>query len=140
MNELVVRNTRLHNLAPKGDDQRGFLIALEGGRNVPFQIARVYYIFGSPSGTERGFHAHRDLRQWMVCLNGAFTVTIDDGKVRESVELSSPDLALEIGSPVWREMRASGPDAVLLVLASELYDEIDYIRDHDQFIALAAHD
>jgi dTDP-4-dehydrorhamnose 3,5-epimerase-like enzyme len=88
---------------------------------------------------ERGFHAHRELRQWMVCLNGSFSITVDDGEAREVVELTSPDRALEIGAPVWREMRASSPDAVLMVLASELYDESDYVHDYDDFLQLARH-
>ena len=137
MNELGVRNCFLHRLGAKGDDRRGFLIALEGSRDVPFDIARVYYIYGSPTEAARGFHAHRALRQWLVCLNGCFSITLDDGVMREVVALSSPDNALEIGAAVWREMRASGPDAVLMVLASELYDESDYIHDYDEFLELA---
>lgn len=140
MTELSVRNCFLHNLGAKGDDQRGFLIALEGSRDVPFHIARVYYIYGSPTDAERGFHAHRELRQWLVCLNGSFSITVDDGETREVVELTSPDRALEIGAAVWREMRASGPDAVLMVLASALYDEGDYVHDYDQFVQLARND
>jgi len=137
MNQLRVRNCSLHTLGAKGDDRRGFLIALEGSRDVPFDIARVYYVYGSPTDTERGFHAHRELRQWLVCLNGSFSVTIDDGRAREVVELTSPDAALAIGPAVWREMRASGPDAVLMVLASDLYDESDYVHDYDEFLDLA---
>ena len=137
MMSLAVHNCMLHSLEAKGDERRGFLVALEGERNVPFKIARIYYIFGSQPAVERGLHAHRALRQWMICLNGAFSITVDDGRARETIELSRPDLALEIGSPVWREIKASGPEAVLMVLASEWYDEGDYIHEYREFLTVA---
>jgi dTDP-4-dehydrorhamnose 3,5-epimerase-like enzyme len=127
-------NCRLHRLDARGDD-RGSLIALEGGRSVPFEIARVYYIFGTRPGVARGFHAHRDLKQLAVCVRGSCVMTIDDGRSRREVLLDRPDLALEIGSMVWREMRDFSEDAVLLVLASGHYDSRDYIQSYDEFLA-----
>ena len=125
---------RVHILSVRGD-ARGSLIALEGGTEVPFDIARVYYIFGTRPGVERGFHAHERLTQWAICVNGACTMRVDDGRVRADVVLDRPDVALQIGSMVWREMHSFSPDAVLLVLASAHYDPADYIRDYGQFLA-----
>lgn len=103
---------------------------------MPFDIARVYYIFGTAEGVERGFHAHRDLTQWAICVRGACTMILDDGRERAEVLLDRPDRALEIGSMIWREMRDFSADAVLLVLASERYNEADYIRDYATFKGL----
>lgn len=129
-------NCRLHDLAVRGDP-RGSLIALEADRDVPFAIARVYYIFGTQAGVARGFHAHEDLTQWAICVSGSCTMRIDDGTTRADVVLDRPDRALQIGSMVWREMHDFSPDAVLLVLASAPYDPSDYLRDYDQFLAKA---
>jgi dTDP-4-dehydrorhamnose 3,5-epimerase-like enzyme len=127
-------NCRLHRLEISGD-ARGSLIALEGGRHVPFDIARVYYIFGTRAGVARGFHAHRQLTQMAVCVSGSCVMTLDDGATRADVVLNRPDLGLEIGSMIWREMRDFSADAVLLVLASAPYDPSDYIQDYDDFLA-----
>jgi dTDP-4-dehydrorhamnose 3,5-epimerase-like enzyme len=127
-------NCRLHRLEISGDE-RGSLIALEGGGQVPFDIARVYYIFNTRSGVARGFHSHRQLTQLAVCVSGSCVMTLDDGRTRADVVLDRPDLAVEIGSMVWREMRDFSADAVLLVLASAHYDPSDYIQDYDAFLA-----
>lgn len=117
---------------PLGDD-RGSLVALEAERNVPFEIKRVYYIFGTQQGVARGFHAHRNLKQVAVCVTGKCRMVLDDGKTREEVWLDSPTQGLVINDLVWREMYDFTDDCVLLVLASEYYDETDYIRDYDEF-------
>ncbi len=134
MEQELFPNCRLHRLSVRGDE-RGSLIALESGRNVPFDVARVYYIFGTRPGVERGFHAHRNLRQMAICVRGACTMTLDDGRNRKDVGLDQPDQGLEIGSMIWREMRGFSDDAVLMVLASAPYDEADYIRNYDDFLA-----
>jgi dTDP-4-dehydrorhamnose 3,5-epimerase-like enzyme len=131
---ILPRNCRLHQLAVRGD-ARGSLVALEGSSDFPFEVARVYYIFGTGAGVERGFHAHERLTQWAICVSGACTMRVDDGTTRADVRLDRPDLALEIGSVIWREMHDFSADAVLLVLASAPYDTTDYIRDYDQFLA-----
>lgn len=117
---------------PLGDD-RGSLVALEAHKTVPFDVKRVYYIFGTQAGVSRGFHAHRKLQQVAVCVTGKCRMVLDDGQHREEVWLDSPTKGLLIGEFVWREMHDFSPDCVLLVLASEHYDETDYIRSYDDF-------
>lgn len=124
------------NFPPLGDD-RGSLVALEAHKTVPFEIKRVYYIFGTQSGVARGFHAHRNLKQIAVCVTGKCRMILDDGATREEAWLDSPIKGLIIGNLVWREMHDFSEDCVLLVLASEHYDEADYIRSHDEFLSLA---
>lgn len=116
-------------------DDRGSLVAVEAGKDVPFAIGRVYYLYGAPEGSERGFHAHRTLRQLAVAVNGSCTFLLDDGTGREEVRLDRPDRGLYIGAMVWREMRDFSPDCVVMVLASEAYDEGDYIRNRDDFLS-----
>ncbi len=118
---------------PLGDD-RGSLVALEAEKTVPFVINRVYYIFGTQQGVARGFHAHHNLKQVAICVTGRCRMVLDNGNTREEVWLDSPIKGLLIGDLVWREMHDFSEDCVLLVLASEHYDEEDYIRDYDNFI------
>ena len=127
----------LVELAVKGDE-RGRLIALEQLGDVPFEIARVYYVYATLPGVDRGFHAHRSLRQFAVAVSGACTMVLDDGKERSEVRLSRPELGLTIGPMVWHEMRDFSPDCVLLVLADAPYDESDYIRRYEDFLAAVA--
>jgi len=103
---------------------------------VPFDIRRVYYIFGTKPGVSRGFHAHRDLRQWAIALAGSCTMLLDDGKQQARVVLDRPDKALEFGPMIWREIHDLSPDAVLMVLAAQPYDEADYIRRYEDFRAI----
>ena len=117
----------------RGDD-RGSLIAIEQGYNAPFEIKRVYYIFDTKEGVGRGFHAHRDLKQIAICVKGSCRFVVDDGKQKEELWLDSPTQGLLIEGLLWREMYDFSPDCVLLVLASEHYDENDYIRDYDKFL------
>jgi len=118
---------------PLGDD-RGSLVALEANKTVPFDIKRVYYLFGTQKGVSRGFHAHKSLRQVAVCVTGKCRMLLDNGKERAEVWLDSSTKGIEIDSMVWREMHDFSSDCVLLVLASEEYDESDYIRDYDEFL------
>ena len=117
-----------------GDD-RGTLIALEEMKNIPFEIRRVYYMYDTKEGVRRGFHAHKKLKQVLICVKGQCKILLDDGKEKEVVLLDRPDKGLLIESHLWREMFDFSEDAVLMVLASELYDEADYIRNYDEFIA-----
>ncbi len=116
-------------------DERGSLVAVEGGNDVPFDIARVYYVFGTVEGVSRGFHAHRNLRQVAIAVQGSCTMLLDDGHDRRSVHLDDPSVGLHIGPMTWREMHDFTPDCVLLVLANQPYDESDYIRVYEEFTA-----
>ena len=111
-------------------------MALEAEKKVPFPIKRVYYIFGTKEGVSRGFHAHRQLQQVAVCVTGKCRMILDIGDKREEVWLDSPTKGIYIKDMVWREMHDFSSDCVLLVLASELYEESDYIRSYEEFIRL----
>lgn len=124
---------KLINFPPLGDD-RGSLVALESQQSIPFDIKRVYYIFGTQRGIARGFHAHKQLKQVAVCVTGRCRMVLDDGNQREEVWLDSATKGILIEDMVWREMHDFSEDCVLLVLASEHYDESDYIRDYVEFI------
>jgi len=114
----------------------GNIAVIEEGPGVPFRIRRVYYLYAVPEGAERGGHAHRRLEQLLIAVSGRFDVTLDDGRSRRSVPLTVPDRGLYIPSMVWRELTGFSSGAVCLVLASEGYDEADYIRDYDEYAAL----
>lgn len=121
------------NFPPLGDE-RGSLVALETGETIPFDIKRVYYLFGTQKGVARGFHAHYNLQQVAVCITGKCRMILDDGHRREETWLDSSTKGLVIGDLIWREMHDFSEDCVLLVLASERYDENDYIREYDEFL------
>lgn len=119
-----------------GDD-RGSLIALEQqSANIPFEIKRVYYIFNTKQEIRRGFHAHKKLKQVIICTSGSCQILLDDGKDQQTVCLDTPKQGLYIEGIIWREMFDFSPDCVLMVLASNIYDESDYIRNYDEFIQL----
>ena len=123
----------IYNFGIKGDE-RGSLIAIEQGHNAPFEIKRVYYIFDTKDGVERGFHAHINLKQICIAVKGSCTFVLDDGEKREEIKLTSPNQGLFIEGLIWREMKNFSSDCILVVLASEHYDESDYIRDYDKFL------
>lgn len=119
---------------PDLSDDRGGLVALESMKSIPFQLKRIYYIFNNTKNSPRGFHAHKNLKQIAICLHGSCRFILDNGYQKEEVVLSSAKQGLLIESLLWREMHDFSPDCVLLVLASENYDESDYIRDYDDFL------
>lgn len=118
---------------PHGDE-RGQLVALEEGVDIPFKIKRVYYMYDTGEGIHRGYHAHKSLEQILVCVHGSCKVLLDNGREKKIVPLERPYEGLYVANSMWREMYDFSPDAVLLVLASKLYDEKDYIRDYDEFL------
>lgn len=128
-----MKNYKVVDLKTLGDE-RGSLIAIEQGYNAPFDIKRVYYIFGTKEGVERGFHAHINLKQLAIVVKGYCTFVVDNGKNREEIKLNNPNQGLLIEGLIWREMKDFSPDCVLVVLASEHYDENDYIRDYSKFL------
>lgn len=118
----------------KHGDERGGLVSLELDNNIPFDIKRVYYIFDTLSDVTRGKHAHKQLRQLTVAVKGSCRFLLDDGNEKMEIVLNCASQGLYIGPGVWREMSEFSSDCVLLVLADEIYDEDDYIRDYEQFL------
>ena len=115
-------------------DHRGQLVALEEGKEIPFQVKRVYYMYDTVEGVRRGYHAHKCLEQILICVHGSCKILLDNGKETAVVNLDTPYEGLYISNDMWREMYDFSEDAVLMVLASELYDEADYIRNYDEFL------
>lgn len=131
------RNTRINMyneiVFEKYSDERGSLIALEQFGNIPFEIKRIYYLYDQ-SGETRGFHAHKNLQQVLICLHGQCKLILDNGIDRVDVVLNSADTGIHIGNLIWREVHDQSEDCVLLVVASELYDESDYIKTYEEFL------
>ncbi len=126
---------RLIYFRTMGDD-RGKLIALENNKEIPFAIKRVYYIFDTSPDKPRGAHAHKDLEQVIIAMDGACEFVLDDGVKKETIKLNRPDMGLYIGRNVWREMCNFSYGCKLVILASDFYNENEYIRDYQEFIGL----
>lgn len=139
MNKKSIKaSTKILDFTIRGDE-RGSLVALEGDSSlVPFNIKRVYYIYGTTPGVTRGKHAHYALKQVLVCVAGSCDILLDDGKERSTVRVDNPAQGLFIDGFIWREMSNFSPDCILMVLASEHYDEADYVRDYQRFLTEAA--
>lgn len=128
MNEFKIVSFETHS------DERGSLIALEESRNIPFKIKRIYYIFGTNKNMPRGFHAHKKLKQIAICLSGSCKIKLDNGKINKTITLNNPSTGILIDKMIWREMHSFSPDCILLVLASENYDDSDYIKNYNDFL------
>jgi len=120
---------------PKIQDARGNLTFIEGGRHVPFDIQRVYYLYDVPGGAERGGHAHKALHQLIVAMSGSFDVVLGDGRRQRRVHLNRSYQGLYVCPMIWRELDNFSSGSVCMVLASNRYDEDDYYRDHGQYRA-----
>ena len=118
---------------PKIEERRGNLSVIEGD-TIPFDIKRVYYLYDIPSGAERGGHAHKNLKQFLVALSGSFDVVLKDGKEEKIITLNKPNEGLLIYSGIWRELENFSSGAVCLVIASQVFEEADYIRDYNDFL------
>ena len=114
-------------------DERGSLIAIEQLKDVPFEIKRAYFIYDTKNDIARGFHAHKNLEQVLICVNGRCSIKVDNVKNQKIIELDKPNQGLHISKNIWREMFNFSEDCVLLVLASEYYDKNEYIYDYDEF-------
>lgn len=114
-------------------ETHGHLTVVETKRQIPFKIERIYYIYDVPMGQVRGGHAHRNLEQLIIAINGSFDVIVEDKAGKEIIHLNQPHIGLYLPRMVWRKIENITPEAVCLVVASELYDENDYIRDYDDF-------
>ena len=123
---VILPLNKIHNRA-------GNITIVESQENVPFEVKRIYYLYDIPGGEDRGGHAHRQLRQLIVAASGSFDVMLDDGINKKIVKLNRPDYGLMVVPGIWRELMEFSSGAICLVLASEIYDEQDYIRDFEIF-------
>jgi dTDP-4-dehydrorhamnose 3,5-epimerase-like enzyme len=115
-------------------DGRGELFSIEGNQNIPFAIKRVYYMFGMQSELPRGFHAHKELQQVAICIKGSCKLVMDDGTTKEQVLIGKPSTGIVIDKLIWHEMHDFSEDCILMVIASNSYDESDYLRSYDDFL------
>ncbi|WP_312174990.1 FdtA/QdtA family cupin domain-containing protein [Pseudescherichia sp.] len=127
---------KMIRLQTHGDD-RGSLVALEQENNIPFEIKRVYYMFKTGQNVRRGCHAHRRLRQVAIAVRGSCRFLLDNGREQIELLLDNPAQGLLIDSFIWREMYEFSEDCVLMVLADQLYDETDYVRNYNDFLEIA---
>ena len=115
-------------------DRKGNLCVVENGSSLPFDVKRVYYLYDVPGGEERGAHAHRDLSQLIIAASGSFSVTLDDGKSKRTFFLNRPYQGLYVKPGMWRTLEDFSSGAVCMVLASDIYNKEDYIRDYNDFL------
>ncbi len=120
---------------PKVTDPRGNLTFIEKGRHVPFDIQRVYYLYDVPGGSERGGHAHKELSQLIIAMAGSFDVVLNDGTGDKRFHLNRSYYGLYVCPMIWRELDNFSSGSVCMVLASNLYDELDYYRDYDEYLS-----
>ena len=123
---VILPLSKIHNRA-------GNITVVEGNKNIPFDIKRLYYLYDIPGGEDRGGHAHKELMQLIVAASGSFDVLLDDGINKKIVTLNRPNYGLMVVPGIWRELMEFSSGAICLVLASEVYDEKDYIRDYSEF-------
>jgi hypothetical protein len=131
---MALSDCRIINL-PKITEPRGNLTFIEGGRHIPFEIKRVYYLYDVPGGAERGAHGHRRLQQFIIGMSGSFDVILDDGFDKKTIHMNRSYYGLYVSPMMWRDVTNVSSGAVLMVLASEFYDASDYFRDYKQFLA-----
>ncbi len=130
---MSVEQCRIVEL-PIVHDQRGNLTFIEGGRHIPFEVRRVYYLYDVPGGAERGAHAHRTLHQFFIAMSGSFDIHLDDGRDKRSFHLNRSYYGLYVPPMIWRWIDNFSSGSVLMVLASDFYAEQDYYRDYDAFV------
>jgi hypothetical protein len=124
---VILPLSKIHNRA-------GNITIVEGQKNIPFEVRRIYYLYDIPGGEDRGGHAHKELYQLIVAASGSFNVLLDDGQNKKIVNLNRPDYGVMVVPGIWRELLEFSSGAISLVLASHKYDKDDYIRSYDQFV------
>ena len=129
----TVNDCRLLDL-PRIVRDEGSITPIEGGKHVPFEIARIYYLYDVPGGAERGGHAHKNLHQLIVAMSGSFDVVLNDGSQQKRFHLNRSYSGIYVCPMIWRELDNFSSGSVCLVLASNLYDEADYFRDYNAFL------
>lgn len=125
---LQMEKIKLKNIS----DSRGNLVSIESDKSIPWAFKRVYYLYGL-NNEPRGFHAHKKLKQFLICLNGSCEVKLDNGSELKTIKLERPDEGIFINEMIWHEMYNFSKDCVVMVLADDYYDESDYIRDYAKF-------
>ena len=133
---MALADCRIVDL-PRIEDPRGNLTFIEGGRHIPFDIKRVYYLYDVPGGAERGAHGHRALQQLIVAMSGSFDVILDDGFETRAFHMNRSYYGLYVSPMIWRNITNVSSGAVLMVLASQIYDASDYFRDYEEFLGAA---
>ena len=128
-------NYKILNFNVKSDS-RGSLIALENLKEIPFEVKRIYYIYDTKPDFPRGAHAHKELEQVLIMMDGSCELVLNDGKDIKNIILNRPDMGIFIGKNMWREMKNFSYGAKLLVLASDFYNEKEYIRDYEEFLRI----
>ena len=121
--------SKIHN-------KSGNITVVENGSNIPFDVKRVYYLYDVPGGEARGGHAHYELEQYIIAASGSFDVTLDDGNDKKTINLNRPNIAIHIVPGLWRELNNFSSGSICMVLASHFFNENDYIRDYNKFLAL----
>ena len=119
---------------PKNHTEKGNITSINNNIEIPFSVKRGYYLYDVPGGEERGGHAHKNLNQLIVSVSGSFDLTVDDGSIKKTFQLSRPNMGVLIPTGLWRELHNFSSGSICLVLASEEYSEEDYIRDYSNFI------
>lgn len=130
----MIENCRMIDL-PRINDPRGNLTFIEGGRHVPFEIKRIYYLYDVPGGAERGGHGHKTLHQLIIAASGSFDIHLDDGFSKKTIRMDRSYFGLYVSSMMWRVVDNFSSGAVCMVLASDYYDEKDYYREYDEFVS-----
>src|SRR5690554_6553411 len=134
MSKKTVNDIKFISL-PKIEDPRGNLSVIEKDI-IPFEVKRVYYLYDVPSGAERGGHSHKEQREFLIALSGSFDVELNNGVDKKTITLNKPNEGLLIEAGVWRELKNFSSGSVCLVVASDVFQEEDYIRDFEEFILL----
>ena len=134
MERYSVEDCCLIELDRHHNDRKGNLTVVENGQTLPFDVKRVYYLYDVPGGESRGSHAHKNLEQLIVAASGSFTVTLDDGTQKRSFFLNRPYQGLYVKPGMWRDLDDFSSGSVCMVLASEVYQAEDYIRDYEEFL------
>jgi oxalate decarboxylase/phosphoglucose isomerase-like protein (cupin superfamily) len=134
---ITVHDCQIINL-PRNRGQAGKLTPVSGGLHLPFDIARIYYLYDVPEGKARGGHAHKKLQQLIIPVTGSFDLILDDGDKKRKISLSQPNSGLYIPGHIWTRVVNFSAGSVCMVLASLPYDENEYIRDYDAFLQFKA--
>lgn len=134
MEKYNVYDCSILELSKHHSDRKGNLSIVENGRTLPFNVKRVYYIYDVPGGESRGSHAHKNLHQLIIAASGSFRVTLDDGYIKRSYFLNKPNMGLYVKPGLWRDLDDFSSGAICAVLASDIYDPEDYIRDYNEFL------